>query len=262
MADETNHGPNRFCRAAGAAGACSRSARGRRSRARMRRSRRRQSRRPRRLPDLAGKTTTAASLGGAPARAAAPAAGSQAAAAPAAIRRHVALAHTPRLDGPCMGRVLRRVGRGARRHRPLHVSERAQRAAAAVQGRFPVRIRHGRRRAVEGEVRCLDRPHRPTTWSSTPAASTRCSSTCTHLGCTPNYLSAESKFKCPCHGSGFRRPASTSKVRRRVRSSARASCWPTMARSCRQVAEVPVRARTVGRPRGVPEGLDGSSGHP
>jgi cytochrome b6-f complex iron-sulfur subunit len=27
--------------------------------------------------------------------------------------------------------------------------------------------------------------------------------TCTHLGCTPNYLSAENKFKCPCHGSGF-----------------------------------------------------------
>jgi len=30
-------------------------------------------------------------------------------------------------------------------------------------------------------------------------------STCTHLGCTPNWLSAEDKFKCPCHGSGFRR---------------------------------------------------------
>ena len=29
-------------------------------------------------------------------------------------------------------------------------------------------------------------------------------STCTHLGCTPNYLLAENKFKCPCHGSGFR----------------------------------------------------------
>jgi cytochrome b6-f complex iron-sulfur subunit len=28
--------------------------------------------------------------------------------------------------------------------------------------------------------------------------------TCTHLGCTPNFLSAENKFKCPCHGSGFR----------------------------------------------------------
>jgi len=26
---------------------------------------------------------------------------------------------------------------------------------------------------------------------------------CTHLGCTPNWLSNESKFKCPCHGSGF-----------------------------------------------------------
>ena len=27
---------------------------------------------------------------------------------------------------------------------------------------------------------------------------------CTHLGCTPNWLSGEAKFKCPCHGSGFR----------------------------------------------------------
>jgi cytochrome b6-f complex iron-sulfur subunit len=26
---------------------------------------------------------------------------------------------------------------------------------------------------------------------------------CTHLGCSPNWLSAENKFKCPCHGSGF-----------------------------------------------------------
>ncbi len=26
---------------------------------------------------------------------------------------------------------------------------------------------------------------------------------CTHLGCTPRWLKAESKFKCPCHGSGF-----------------------------------------------------------
>ena len=29
------------------------------------------------------------------------------------------------------------------------------------------------------------------------------STTCTHLGCTPNWLSNENKFKCPCHGSGF-----------------------------------------------------------
>ena len=27
---------------------------------------------------------------------------------------------------------------------------------------------------------------------------------CTHLGCTPNWLPNEAKFKCPCHGSGFR----------------------------------------------------------
>jgi cytochrome b6-f complex iron-sulfur subunit len=26
---------------------------------------------------------------------------------------------------------------------------------------------------------------------------------CTHLGCTPSWLDAEQKFKCPCHGSGF-----------------------------------------------------------
>ena len=26
---------------------------------------------------------------------------------------------------------------------------------------------------------------------------------CTHLGCTPRWLAAESKFKCPCHGSGY-----------------------------------------------------------
>ena len=31
------------------------------------------------------------------------------------------------------------------------------------------------------------------------------SAICTHLGCTPKYLGSEDKFKCPCHGSGFRR---------------------------------------------------------
>ncbi len=29
------------------------------------------------------------------------------------------------------------------------------------------------------------------------------STICTHLGCTPNWLLADQKFKCPCHGSGF-----------------------------------------------------------
>jgi len=29
------------------------------------------------------------------------------------------------------------------------------------------------------------------------------STVCTHLGCPPNWLANEQKFKCPCHGSGF-----------------------------------------------------------
>jgi len=29
------------------------------------------------------------------------------------------------------------------------------------------------------------------------------STICTHLGCTPNWLEADQKFKCPCHGSGY-----------------------------------------------------------
>jgi len=31
------------------------------------------------------------------------------------------------------------------------------------------------------------------------------SAICTHLGCTPRWLPSEDKFKCPCHGSGFKR---------------------------------------------------------
>ena len=29
------------------------------------------------------------------------------------------------------------------------------------------------------------------------------STVCTHLGCPPNWLASEQKFKCPCHGSGY-----------------------------------------------------------
>jgi len=31
------------------------------------------------------------------------------------------------------------------------------------------------------------------------------STVCTHLGCTPNWIANANKFKCPCHGSGFRK---------------------------------------------------------
>lgn len=30
------------------------------------------------------------------------------------------------------------------------------------------------------------------------------STVCTHLGCTPNWLPSDRKFKCPCHGSGYK----------------------------------------------------------
>jgi cytochrome b6-f complex iron-sulfur subunit len=29
------------------------------------------------------------------------------------------------------------------------------------------------------------------------------STICTHLGCIPNWLAGDLKFKCPCHGSGY-----------------------------------------------------------
>jgi cytochrome b6-f complex iron-sulfur subunit len=29
------------------------------------------------------------------------------------------------------------------------------------------------------------------------------STVCTHLGCTPDWLQAAQKYKCPCHGSGY-----------------------------------------------------------
>ena len=40
---------------------------------------------------------------------------------------------------------------------------------------------------------------------------------CTHLGCTPRWLTAENKFKCPCHGSGFFKAGLNLKGRRRGR---------------------------------------------
>ena len=74
------------------------------------------------------------------------------------------------------------------------------------------------------------------------------STTCTHLGCTPNWLESEQKFKCPCHGSGFNitginfegpapRPLERCAIRRRRRRPDRR----------RQEPQVPARTRPVGR---------------
>ena len=60
---------------------------------------------------------------------------------------------------------------------------------------------------------------------------------CTHLGCTPRWLAAENKFKCPCHGSGFYKsginfegPAPRPLERFSSRSARTASWWSTRAR--------------------------------
>ena len=82
---------------------------------------------------------------------------------------------------------------------------------------------------------------------------------CTHLGCTPNYLSAENKFKCPCHGSGFRtdrrqlRRAGAASARARARRAGRRRPDPR-----RQEPAVPARAGAVDGSRSVPEGVESS----
>ena len=84
--------------------------------------------------------------------------------------------------------------------------------------------------------------------------------TCTHLGCTPNYLAAEAKFKCPCHGSGFRHdrhqfegPAPRPLERDRIVLAEDGQILD------RQEPEVPVRARPVDRSGRVPENLNTDS---
>ena len=61
---------------------------------------------------------------------------------------------------------------------------------------------------VEFAVDAVDERFKATRgcWIVREAAGFYClSTTCTHLGCTPNWLAAEEKFKCPCHGSGFQK---------------------------------------------------------
>ena len=86
-------------------------------------------------------------------------------------------------------------------HGAVHVSQRADRAAQQVQGRLSQQLRAGPgRNQVHSAVRRVGRELRI---QRQAARSTPCASVCTHLGCTPNWLEGEQKFKCPCHGSGF-----------------------------------------------------------
>jgi len=154
------------------------------------------------LPDLAGKTTSAASLGGAAAKAA-----TTPAAKPAAATRD------PDDTSPLL---TRRAWMGL----AWGAFSAASAAALAATGRFmfpnvlnepPQQFKAGfpNEYGMGVDERWKEKFG---IWLVRTAEDIdqhasgfyALSTTCTHLGCTPNYLSAENKFKCPCHGSGFR----------------------------------------------------------
>jgi len=152
------------------------------------------------IPDLAGKTTNAASPGGAAARTAAPAA------AKAATR-------DPDDTSPLL---TRRAWMGL----AWGAFSAASAAALAATGRFmfpnvlnepPQQFKAGfpNEYGVGVDERWKEKygvwlVRTPEDIEQHASGFYSLSVTCTHLGCTPNYLSAENKFKCPCHGSGFR----------------------------------------------------------
>ena len=87
---------------------------------------------------------------------------------------------------------------------------------------------------------------------------------CTHLGCTPNWLEAEQKFKCPCHGSGFSKdgdnfegPAPRPLERYAIRIADDGQIEVDKSR------DVPGRAGPVGRPGVLRQGVrdERSTGH-
>jgi cytochrome b6-f complex iron-sulfur subunit len=152
------------------------------------------------LPDLAGKTTTAASAGGAAAKAATP--------APAKAVARAADDESPLLN--------RRQWMGL----AWGAFSAASAAALAATGRFmfpnvlnepPQQFKIGlpTEYGMGVDERFKDKYgiwiiRTPDDIVQHAGGFYILISTCTHLGCTPNYLLAESKFKCPCHGSGFR----------------------------------------------------------
>ena len=155
------------------------------------------------IPDLAGKTTTAASAGGAAAKA-----------APAA--KAAAATATGRDPDDTSPLLTRRAWIGL----SWGAFSAASAAALAASGRFmfpnvlnepPQQFKAGfpNEYGMGVDERWKDKfgvwlIRVPEDIVQAASGFYALISTCTHLGCTPNYLSAENKFKCPCHGSGFR----------------------------------------------------------
>jgi cytochrome b6-f complex iron-sulfur subunit len=158
------------------------------------------------LPDLSGKTTSAASVGGAQARAAA-------VAPPAAAKPAVAAARDADDTSPLL---TRRAWMGL----AWGAFSAASAAALAATGRFmfpnvlnepPQQFKVGfpSEYGMGVDERFKDKYgiwiiRTPDDIDQHASGFYVLISVCTHLGCTPNYLPAENKFKCPCHGSGFR----------------------------------------------------------
>ena len=153
-------------------------------------------------PDLAGKTTSAASPGGAAAKAA----------APAAAKAAVAAGRDPDDASPLL---TRRAWMGL----AWGAFSAASAAALAATGRFmfpnvlnepPQQFKAGlpNEYGLGVDERWKDKYG---IWIVRTADDDIVHASgfyalitvCTHLGCTPNYLAAENKFKCPCHGSGY-----------------------------------------------------------
>ena len=154
------------------------------------------------IPDLAGKTTSAASPGGAAARAVAP-----------AVSTAAATGRDADDESPLL---TRRAWIGL----AWGAFSAASAAALAATGRFmfpnvlnepPQQFKAGfpNEYGMGVDERWKDKfgvwlVRTPEDVAQNASGFYALISTCTHLGCTPNYLSAENKFKCPCHGSGFR----------------------------------------------------------
>src|SRR5947209_8542221 len=159
---------------------------------------------PANVPDLAGKTTTAASAGGA------------AAAKPAAPAKPATAAAAGRDPDDTSPLLTRRAWIGL----AWGAFSAASAAALAATGRFmfpnvlnepPQQFKAGfpNEYGMGVDERWKEKfgiwiVRTPDDLEQHASGFYALITVCTHLGCTPNYLSAENKFKCPCHGSGYR----------------------------------------------------------